>query len=59
MMSLVQAQQGEPTKPKIVLFHAPLAQLVEQLTLNQWVPGSATRDNVVKIVILVNGLFAH
>ena len=26
--------------PEKVQTHAPLAQLVEQLTLNQWVPGS-------------------
>ena len=26
---------------RVTIFHAPLAQLVEQLTLNQWVPGSS------------------
>ena len=25
---------------RVTISHAPLAQLVEQLTLNQWVPGS-------------------
>ena len=26
---------------RVTISHAPLAQLVEQLTLNQWVPGSS------------------
>ena len=43
-MRLLTELQFCPTssaKSKIVLFHAPLAQLVEQLTLNQWVLGSS------------------
>ncbi|SBV93701.1 hypothetical protein KL86CLO1_10415 [uncultured Eubacteriales bacterium] len=35
------AANGSSILPRVtILSHAPLAQLVEQLTLNQWVPGS-------------------
>ena len=33
-------QRTPPIEMTKVSHHAPLAQLVEQLTLNQWVPGS-------------------
>ena len=50
MGSLVQAQQGEPC--------APLAQLVEQLTLNQWVPGSSPwRCTINQKDHVLHGLF--
>ena len=50
MGSLVRAQQGEP---EVIQAYAPLAQLVEQLTLNQWVPGSSPW----RCTIRLNGFF--
>lgn len=34
------------------VIHAPLAQLAEQLTLNQWVPGSSPGGCTKQVVLL-------